>query len=330
MYTGYGLLIDSELPLPDLAREPAACARPDVVVRLGPVAPPSTDAVLLPLGLWVDGERIGIDVPDVGRYSCSDGSLITVEPAPGASEDALRLFLLGSALGCLLTQRGLLVLHGNAFVVDGGCAVVLGHSGAGKSTLAAEMHRRGHLVLSDDVVPVDPAGRAIPGWPRIKLWQDALDRLGVPSSGLDRVDDRFEKFHVPLDRSGSPAPVPIRWIYVLDRYDGPLRVVPVTGAAAFASLHEHSYRNEVLVGELRRTHLARSADLARTARLGRVDRPRGVDSVAASADAILADIRSIPGPQAPSGRRATNTATSRATNGEEQHHATRPTRTVGA
>ncbi|GAA4078430.1 hypothetical protein ACFFOS_06675 [Nocardioides kongjuensis] len=321
MYAGYGLLIDSELTLPDLARDAAPGAPPDVVVRLGPVAPPTADAVRLPLGLWVDGERIGIDVPGVARYSCSGGSLITVQPAPGASDDALRLFLLGSALGCLLTQRGLLVLHGNAFVVDGGCAVVLGHSGAGKSTLAAEMHRRGHLVLSDDVVPVDAAGRAVPGWPRIKLWQDALDRLGLPSSGLDRVDDRFAKFHVPLDRSGSLLPVPVRWIYVLDRYDGPLRVVPVTGAAAFVSLHEHSYRNEVLVGDLRRTHLARSADLARTARLARVDRPHGVDSVAASADAILADIRSTTTPGAPSGRRAIR---------EEQQHATRPTRAVGA
>lgn len=324
MYAAYGLLIDSELPLPDLAREPAPSARPDVLVRLGPVAPPSPGAVLLPRGLWVDDGRIGIDVPDVGRYACSDGSRITLEPAPGASDDALRLFLLGSALGCLLSQRGLLVLHGNAFVVDGGCAVVLGHSGAGKSTLAAEMHRRGHVVLSDDVVPVDPAGRAVPGWPRIKLWQDALDRLGLTSSGLDRVHDRFAKFHVPLDRSvaGRPEPVPIRWVYVLDRYDGPLRVVPVPGAAAFASLHEHSYRNEVLVGELRRTHLARSAHLLRTARLARVDRPRGVDSVASSADAILADIRATPHhPDAPSGRRAIR---------EEQHATSRPTRTVGA
>lgn len=328
MYAGYGLLIDSELPLPDLAPEPAPAdpaVRPDVVVRIGPVAPPSPDAVPLPLGLWVDGERIGIDVPDVGRYACERGSQITVEPAPAASPDALRLFLLGSALGCLLTQRGLLVLHGNAFVVDGACAVVLGHSGAGKSTLAAEMHRRGHVVLSDDVVPVDTAGRALPGWPRIKLWQDALDRLGVPSSGLDRVDGRFDKFHVPLDRPAPDAlaPVPVRWIYVLDRYDGPLRVVPVTGAAAFASLHEHSYRNEILVGDLRRTHLARSADLARTARLARVERPRGVDSVASSADAILADIASTSTPDAPSGRRATNR--------EEQQHATSsPARTVDA
>ncbi|XBB65385.1 hypothetical protein ABFU82_14835 [Nocardioides sp. WV_118_6] len=298
MYSGYGLRIDSELPLPDLAPEPAGPSRPrpDVVVRLGAVAPPSSSATLLPRGLWVDGARVGIDVPDVGRYACEGGARITIQAAPGVSPDRLRLFLLGSALGALLAQRGLLVLHGNAFVVDGAAAIVLGHSGAGKSTLAAEMHRRGHVVLSDDVVPVDAAGRALAGWPRIKLWQDALDRIGVPTAGLARVDAAFAKFHVPLDRApGAPgvlAPVPVRWLYVLDRHDGPLRVVPVAGAAAFTCLHEHGYRNEILVGDLRRTHLARSAALVRTARIARVERPHGIDSVAASADAILTDIRS--------------------------------------
>jgi hypothetical protein len=291
MYAGFGLRIDSELPLPDLAPAPDPAAGPDVVVRLGVVPPPSSAGCALPRGFWVDGERIGVDVPDVGRYACERGTRITVEPVPGASPDALRLFLLGSALGVLLAQRGLLVLHGNAFIVDGACAVVLGRSGAGKSTLAAEMHRRGHVVLSDDVVPIDAAGRALPGWPRIKLWRDALDRIGLPAAGLDRVGPGFDKFHVPLERPAlGPGPVPVRWIYVLDRHDGPLRVVPVAGAAVFTSLHEHSYRHEILVGDLRRTHLARSADLARAARLARVDRPRGVDSVVASADAILADI----------------------------------------
>ena len=293
MYAGYGLLIDSELPLPDLptrAADPAATARADVVVRIGPVAPPGPGALRLPRGLWVDGDRVGIDVPGVARYSCVQGARITVEPAADATPDALRLFLLGSALSCLLTQRGLLVLHGNAFVVDKAAAVVLGHSGAGKSTLAAEMHRRGHVVLSDDVVPVDATGHALPGWPRIKLWRDALDRLGVAADGLRRVDEAFDKFHVPLDRTASPAPVPVRWVYVLDRHDGPLRVVPLTGASAFASLHEHSYRNEILVGVLRRTHLVRCADLVRRTWIARVDRPPGVDSVGSSADAILTDI----------------------------------------
>ncbi|MEV4999694.1 hypothetical protein [Nocardioides sp. LML1-1-1.1] len=286
-FSCYGLVLDSELPLPELTPAPAAVA--DVVVRVGPVATPGPAAVRVPLGMWVDGEATGVDVPEVGRFLAERGSLLTVQPYDGVDPATVRLFLLGTALGCLLVQRGLLVLHGNAFRVGSACAVVLGHSGAGKSTLAAEMHRRGLDVLSDDVVPVDATGHALPGFPRIKLWQDALDRLGVGSAGLARVRDEHDKFHVPIERAAL-APLPVRWLYVLDRHDGPLRLVPVRGAEVFNALHEHAYRNEVLVGAHRRTHLVRSAALAATARLTRVDRPRGVDSVAASAEAILADI----------------------------------------
>lgn len=287
MYTGYGLLVDSALPLPELGvAEPAPA---DVVIRTGPVPAPGPGATLLPLGLWLEGDRIGVDVPDVGRFAAEGGRRITVDALPGTPPDVVRLFLLGTAFGALLLQRGHLVLHGNAFRVGDACAVVLGRSGAGKSTLAAEMHRRGHDVLSDDVVPIDAEGRALPGWPRIKLWQDALDRLGRDSSDLRRIRAEHAKFHVPLDRADL-GPLPVRWLYALDRYDGPLRITPVTGAAVFTTLHEHSYRNELLVGAHRRTHLARSAALAATTRLARVDRPRGVDSVVASADAVLADI----------------------------------------
>lgn len=283
----YGLVLDSELPLPELGPAPAAAA--DVTIRVGPVATPGPAAVRLPLGMWVDGEATGVDVPEVGRFLAVRGSSIAVQPYAGADPAAVRLFLLGTALGALLVQRGLLVLHGNAFRVGTACAVVLGHSGAGKSTLAAEMHRRGLDVLSDDVVPVDASGHALPGFPRIKLWQDALDRLGVGSTGLSRVREGHAKFHVPIERA-TLAPLPVRWLYVLDRHDGPLRLVPLSGTDVFDALHEHAYRNQLLVGPARRTHLLRSAALAATARLSRVDRPRGVDSVAASAELILADI----------------------------------------
>lgn len=318
MYAGYGLVLDCEIPLPELGPQlPAVRAnRADVVVRLGAVDAPTPAATLLPHGMWIEGERIGIDVPDVGRFLCEAGARITVDPLPGTEPDVLRLFLLGSAFGALMVQRGHLVLHGNAFRVGDACAVVVGHSGAGKSTLAAEMHRRGHDVLSDDVVPVDDAGRALPGWPRLKLWADALDRLGVPTDDLRRVRDSHAKFHVPLDRPAL-APLPIRWIYTLDRHDEPLRITRLGGAEVFTSLHEHSYRKEILVGAHRRTHLARSADLAARVRFARVDRPRGVDSVHASADAILADIAATTPDTPATSRTGTGPATR-----EEQHATT--------
>lgn len=306
MYDAYGLRLDSEITLPELGTGFAATGPADIEVRLGATDTPSPDATMLPLGLWVDGDRIGVDVPGVARYVCESGRRITVQPAPGVEPGVLRLFLLGTAIGSLMVQRGHLVLHGNAFRVGDACAVVVGHSGAGKSTLAAEMHRRGHDILSDDVVPIDDAGRALAGWPRLKLWQDALDRLGVDSSAYQRIRDAHAKFHVPLERPPLD-PLPVRWIYVLDRHDGPLTITPLTGAAIFTSLHEHSYRKEILVGVHRQTHLARSAGLVAAVRPARLSRPRGVDSVVASADAILADID-----RSPSG-----------TSGEEHHATTR-------
>lgn len=289
MYEIHGVVLDSDLPLPELGPALAHLARADVTVRVATATGPAAGATLLPHGLWVDRDRIGVDVPGVGRFVCEAGTRITVDPSSGAEPAAVRLFLLGTALGTLMVQRGHLVLHGNAFRVGEACAVVLGHSGAGKSTLAAAMHRRGHDVLSDDVVPVDHHGRALPGRPSLKLWQDALDRIGVDSAGLPRVRPVHAKFHLPLDRPPLP-PLPVRWIYALDRHDGPLQITPVEGADVFTSLHEHSYRKEILVGAHRRTHLARSAALAAGAHVARLARPRGVDSVEASADAILADI----------------------------------------
>jgi hypothetical protein len=169
--------------------------------------------------------------------------------------------------------------------------VVVGRSGAGKSTLAAEFLRRGHDVLSDDVVPVDAWGNAVPGYPRIKLWDDAIGRLGLDTAGLDRVTTSVEKFQLPISRACS-EPLPLRWVYVLERHEGPgLAITPVGGAESFSLLHEHTYRNELLAGDdVLREHLDQCARLARSARISRVTRPVATMTAETTADAILSDI----------------------------------------
>ncbi|MBO9520030.1 MAG: hypothetical protein J7518_00720 [Nocardioidaceae bacterium] len=292
-YSCYGLVLGSEIPLPDLGEPIAGDAVPDVLIRYGglPAPPPGTD---LGLGLWRDGEVCGVEVDEVGRYRAT-ATEIVVDPLPEADPKAVRLFLLGSAMGATMMLRGCLVLHGNAFRIghgdDAACAVVLGHSGAGKSTLAAELHRRGHDVLSDDVVPVDADGLALPGYPRIKLWDDALDRLGRGTGDLERIHDDHPKFQVPLER-GALAPLPLRWVFVLERHaGGDLRVEEARGAVTFALLHEHTYRHELVHGPAAvAAHLQQCARLVERARVRRVLRPAETMTAEATADAILADL----------------------------------------
>jgi hypothetical protein len=287
----YGLTVDSDIPLPDLGPGVAPGEHVDVTVRRGQLPDRPASATVLPLGLWRDGDVIGFDVPGTAAFVARDGSEVVVDASPDADPAAVRLFLLGTAMGAVMMQRGHLVLHGNAFRVGEACAVVVGRSGSGKSTLAAELLRRGHDVLSDDVVPVDADGRALPGYPRIKLWQDAVTRLGLDSGDLDRVASSVEKFQLPISRSCS-EPLPLRWLYVLERHDGPdLSLSRVNGAEAFSLLHEHTYRNELLAGEeVLHEHLTQCARLASTARISRVTRPAATMTAEATADAILSDI----------------------------------------
>lgn len=291
-YRCYGLVIRSHFELSELGGDPVEPSTPvDVDIQQGPVGARPETAVELPWGLWRDGEVCGIDIPDVARYEVSRGERIVVDPYPQADERDLRLYLLGTMLGAILMQRGHLVLHGNAVRIGSSAAVVVGRSGAGKSTLAAEFARRGLDLLSDDVVPVDDTGHALPGYPRIKLWDDALEALGLGTEGYERIIAKRAKFHVPISRGPLDA-LPLRWIYVLETQDGPqLELCAASGVDAFALLHEHTYRRELLADRAAMSqHLQQCAGIAGRARVVRVIRPALTMTAEATADAILADI----------------------------------------
>ncbi|EFQ82222.1 hypothetical protein HMPREF0063_12587 [Aeromicrobium marinum DSM 15272] len=299
MYSCFGITVDSSIPLPDLeGAGPGATA--DVTVRERPVEARPAAAVRAVPGLWWHRGEVWLEAPGTGRFVARDGSTVVVEREPGVSDGDVRIFVLGTMLGAILRQRGHLVLHGNAFDCGASAAIVVGHSGAGKSTLAAELDRRGLPVLSDDVVPIDAAGVAAPGYPRIKLWADALQDLGLDTAGFERITDGHDKFHVPLSRSGI-APLAAEFVYVLETHDRPsLELSEVTGMAAYEALRTHTYRGELLVDPADEwQHLRQCADLAARARIVRVVRPAATMTAAATADAILADIAGTRGLRTP-------------------------------
>lgn len=297
-YALFGISIASQIAIDELGPRPAT-PRPDVRILRGPVAPgPSGDRVG---GLVMAGRAAILEGPGV-RFRIEDGATITVDAGSGASGRNMRLFLLGSAMGALLHQRGMLPLHANAIEIGGRAISFAGRSGSGKSTLAAAFHDRGHRLLADDicVVTVTPEGafEAQPGIPRVRLWRDALERSGRSAESLDPAYDGADKYVVPIDAGYADAAVPLAAIFMLADFaepGGPLDIRPVHAAIGAQRLIANTYRGGFvpILGDQRR-HFENCLTLASRVPVLELERPRDGARLDETVERIEACLAGLP------------------------------------
>jgi hypothetical protein len=211
-------------------------------------------------------------VPEVGRYAIRGGTSITIDPEDETPEKNVRLFLLGSAFGALLHQRGLLPLHANAIEIGGEAVAFMGESGAGKSTLAAWFHDHGYRVIADDVCVVrfNDQGKPVvsPGLRRLRLWQSALLATGRETSDYARSylgDEQFDKYDVPLPLDSGPSTgLSLQAVYLLKRGES-FRISRLSGLGATDAVFANTYRGAYLVAaQTAPMHWAHSVNLVRT------------------------------------------------------------------
>ncbi len=298
-YSLFGLHIRSELRLPELL-EVENSSHPQVTIRLGqaPAAPTNGP------GLHLSEGGLLLMIPAVGRYFVKDGSVIIVEPHPGVPDANLRLFLLGSAMGALLHQRGLLPLHANAVEVGDRAFAFMGESGAGKSTLAAWFNDRGFRVVADDVCVVGFAdgGRpqVCPGVGRLRLWREALDATGRDVAAYQRSflgEDAPDKYDVPLARpSATDSAIPLAAAYHLERNEA-LRIERLTGVAAAEAVFANTYRGAMVpkTGSSEE-HWSACVQLVRSIPIFRAGRRWGRDQLADQSRRLLEHMGQLPQP----------------------------------
>ncbi len=289
-YRAFSLSLASALPLPELDAD-AAPGPADVTIAFGavPAAPPAGGVLLGPFAS-TGPDWLWLQVPGVASYWVEAGRQILIEPLPGIDEDSLRVFLLGSVIGAVLLQRGHSVLHGNAVAVNGQALVCLGESGAGKSTLALGFAQRGFPVLADDVVAIDDRGRALPGIPRIKIWQDVADQLAIATGSLPRVRPAMAKFSLTVGRLPGLEALPVKWIFLLSQgHVTAVTAAPTEGMAAFEVLRDNLYRPFLVEGMgTQASHLQRLGILAAQAQVVRLKRPLAGFSLTEMIDRVLA------------------------------------------
>ncbi len=282
-YRLFGLAVRSEFELPELPPQPFE-GEPDVVIRRGKG----------------DGGSL-ITIDGIAEFGVSDGADIWVWTSPEASPRNVRLYLLGSAMGLLLHQRGLLPLHANAVDVDGQAIAFIGPSGSGKSTLAAWFHDNGYRVLADDVCVVrfgtDDTPSVCPGLPRLRLWKEALEASGRDVQHFARSyagDDEWDKFDVPLDPTGTAAvSAPLAVIYLLaEGADG--QVKRLSGVEAAEALFANTYRGRfVAEAGNPKMHWEACVRLVRSTPIFRATRRWGLQWLEEETRRLLGHVRSL-------------------------------------
>lgn len=251
-YSLYGMTLESSLKLPEL-KHTGAQSPADIVIKTGNVVESLDNVTARGVMYEMNASQFRLSVDGVARYVVNRGEEIVIEPDASADDNSVRLFLLGSAIGALLHQRGLLPLHGSSIETPKGAVVFVGSSGAGKSTTVAAFHKRGYSVLADDVtvaIPGDDGSLSImPGYPQIKLWSNALDKLEHASDNLERIRPQLEKFALPLGEGFRSEPLKVHSVYLLstkntDEFD----ITPLTGMRKVRLLKNNTYRGRYIEG----------------------------------------------------------------------------------
>ncbi|RVD55176.1 serine kinase [Mesorhizobium sp. M2D.F.Ca.ET.223.01.1.1] len=294
-YKAYGLIVSSEMALPEL--EPTTPAAPDLEIAVGPVDFPEA----APQGATAfrfEPTRQYLAWQAVGSFMISAASRIDVDPAPGIDDPLLAFPLLGPVMALALHQRGLLVLHASAIAVGGKSVIFMGDKGAGKSTTAGAMIRAGHRLLSDDVVALDLSDpdrpMILPGFPQLKLAADAAGAIRLDQADVrPQVHPQIDKAQHRLRDGFAAEAVPVSRLYMLERGER-AAISPMTGTAALPAILKFSYitrfGRQALPDDVAAAHLRQCALIAGQVGVGRLEVPTGLDRIDEAVAAIEADL----------------------------------------
>ena len=316
-YRVYGLTIDSDTRFPELSwlEKPTDRMATDVRVRLRTrsATTPSFSKILqtttLPDGTpWLTSGKADDDY--LLRYAEIADFIVDNAGADlrccrvecGVSTDSLRHLVLDQVLPMLLNRRGREALHATAIVTSSGACAFSGPAGSGKSTLAASFFLAGFGALGDDCLPLVEQKGAIgvlPGYPGMRLWNDALEALST-GAGVTRSVAGYTSKRRALQsqcaKNFPRKPVTLRRIYRLVRpKDGEPEVsAPVIESIgpreAFIELVSSSFALDLTDSQMLRRHFRLMEKVASTVPVKRLNVPNDLTTLGAIREAVLTDL----------------------------------------
>lgn len=189
---------------------------------------------------WIDWSE------QLGAWVSPDGTNVQVcviEAARDLDPGELTLGFTSTLTGICLNLQGQIAVHANAVLLNGQAFAFVGYSGAGKSTLSAFCTSCGAGLVTDDVLVIDEQGLVLPGNPRIKLYPETGESLGLDAS--EETD--YKIFYHPETHFGGTyqrEPVPLGGLYLLSHPKSDtesIRLEAIPPAQGIFELLTHGY-----------------------------------------------------------------------------------------
>ena len=322
-YSLFGLTFLSNLPIPGILPCDFSSTHPDITLLWGIPPDSSRDIVSQPevlsyssifrdesgepiLKIWDlgGGKFLRLAYPDGMQFWMDrEGTKIwAVWPATSSLEDAAS-YLLGPVLGLVLRLRGITCLHASAVEIHGRAVIFPGEEGAGKSTTAAALARRGHSVLSDDVVALaerDGIFFVLPAYPYISLWEDSVKMLYGAEDALPAFSPNFDKRMLSLAAHNlrfEKQSLPLGAVFLLGDRSGEERapfVETLNLRDNLVSLVVNSYATNLLESEMREREfvlLGRMAAAVPVRRLHAHEHAQRIDALCQLIEDTFADLK---------------------------------------
>jgi hypothetical protein len=283
-YKAFGLSILSEIKLPELSNGDAENAH-DLQIKSGQFeTPPLSNTQLYRRGIRASfaqdaDENLYLHWGGVATFRASAGNCLILNPLT-EDENLISLFTVSEALGLILFQKGLFLLHASAVQVGDEAWCFMGKPGAGKSTTAAAFIKAGCKLLSDDLTAIgfNERGLAeiIPAYPQLKIWDNTVNGLQYDKSDLQPVSEGVNKFSYQPKSAFPHDPVPLKAIYFLHNARNRKPLMPLSAAEVpTETLKNFPLPTQLLTRDVLKNHFLQSFQCAKSAGMWKKRRPDG-------------------------------------------------------
>lgn len=288
-YSLYGLIVKSTIVLPAVACDEHQ--EPGVFVGIA-------DEMPLP---EAEGKRFYFSVGpefaqfqhrEVALYTISKEGRISVSKFNTRGDSSSVVTLLGAPFAIYLLQRGCSVIHASGIEVDGKAICFMGKSGAGKSTIACSLLVKGHKLISDDLIVINPLSSKplapAPGYAWMKISQEASSALSLCAEHLFELYNGAPKLKYRVSDDGfSRSPGRLRCIYI-PVWGDRCNIEYIKPSKAILHMEEHAYGYVPRTMHQREEHhrFLQLAELAKTIPCFLLRRPKDLAMISRAVEMI--------------------------------------------